>query len=117
PGLPDNIVKLGMDMHLTTQFTLGAELVYNDDQVMRGDEANELDRVDGFTVVNLRGSYQVGKFVLFARVTNLFDTDYENFGLLGEDPDEVIPSLADDRPLFLGVGAPRAGWIGVRYRL
>jgi hypothetical protein len=35
--------------------------------------------------------------------------------LLGEDPDEVISNLADERPLFLGVGAPRAGWLGVRY--
>lgn len=116
PGLPETIVKLGADWQITPAFTLGAEAIYNGDQVMRGDEANELDTVDGFTLVNLRGSYRIGeRFVVFAKVTNLFDTKYESFGLLGEDPDEVISDLADDRPLFLGVGAPRAGWIGLRY--
>ena len=49
-------------------------------------------------------------------MTNVFDKDYENFGLLGEDPDEILPDLEDDRPLFLGVGAPRAAWIGLRLR-
>ena len=54
--------------------------------------------------------------MIFARVTNLFDTDYENFGLLGEDPGETLPFLVDNRPLFLGVGAPRGAWLGLRYR-
>ena len=68
--------------------------------------------------MNLRASYKVNdQFEFFARVTNLFDTDYENFGLLGEDPDEVIPTLANDSPIFLGAGAPRGGWVGLRVRL
>ena len=46
----------------------------------------------------------------------VFDTDYENFGLLGEDPGETLPFLVDNRPLFLGVGAPRGAWLGLRYR-
>jgi hypothetical protein len=28
---------------------------------------------------------------LFARIDNVLDQDYENFGLLGEDPTEVLP--------------------------
>ena len=51
----------------------------------------------------------------FARVTNLFDTDYENFGILGESPAEVLPALANPSNRFFGVGAPRAGWVGLRF--
>jgi len=117
PGLPENIFKLGGDYRFNNSFSLGAEVIYNSNQVMRGDEANELDKIDGYTLVNLRASYNLGEnFVLFARVTNLFDEDFENFGLLGEGPDEVLPDLPDQRPLFLGVGAPRGSWIGLRYK-
>jgi outer membrane receptor protein involved in Fe transport len=118
PGMPETIAKLGGDWQLSDAFSLGAEAIYNGNQIVRGDESNELDPMSGYTLVNLRGSYQWGsRLTIFARLTNLFDTDYESFGLLGEDPSEILPGLADTRPLFLGVGAPRAGWIGARYRL
>ena len=57
------------------------------------------------------------RFELFAKVTNLFDEDYENFGLLGEEPAEVLPDLPNQSPVFLGAGAPVAGWVGLRVRL
>lgn len=117
PGLPENILKVGGDYRIGNNLSVGAELIYNSDQVMRGDESNDLEKVDGYALVNLRASYNLRQnFVVFARVTNLFDEDYENFGLLGEEPTEVLPDLADDRPLFLGVGAPRGAWVGLRYR-
>jgi len=116
-GLPEHIFKLGGDYNVGSRLSVGAELIYNSDQVMRGDESNDLDKVDGYALVNLRASYSMNQnFIVFARVTNLFDEDYENFGLLGEEPFEVLPDLADDRPLFLGVGAPRGAWVGLRYR-
>ncbi|MEM8659858.1 MAG: TonB-dependent receptor [Pseudomonadota bacterium] len=118
PGLPEHMVKLGGDFEFMPGLSAGMEMIYNSNQVLRGDESNDLDTVDSFTVVNLRASYWITQHLqLFGRVTNVFDEDYENFGLLGEDPDEVLPDLSDDRPLFLGVGAPRGGWIGLRYRL
>jgi len=48
---------------------------------------------------------------LFARIENLFDKDYETFGLLGE-PDEVFPEFED--PRFFGSGPPLGAWVGVR---
>lgn len=114
PGLPEDMVKFGGDYRITPKLQVGAEVLYNTNQILRGDEANALDTVDGFTLVNLRARYAVGEqFSVFAKVSNLFDKKYENFGLLGEDPSEVLPDLADDRPLFLGVGAPRAAWVGI----
>lgn len=118
PGIPRHQFKVGADYRLPFGLAVGAELLYNSDQVLRGDESNQLETVDGYTLVNLRAAYPVHDRVeVFARVTNLFDTDYENFGLLGEDPTEVLPNLADPSPRFLGVGAPRAGWVGLRISL
>ena len=63
-------------------------------------------------MVNLRGEYRVNDALrLFARIENLFDTEYETFGLLGE-PDEVFPEFED--PRFFGSGPPLGGWVGVR---
>jgi iron complex outermembrane receptor protein len=116
PGIPEHIFKLGSNYQLRDNLSIGADLIYNSDQVMRGDESNELDTIDGYALVNHRANYSLNSnFSLFAKVSNVFDTKYENFGLLGESPNEVLPSLADDRPLFFGVGAPRGTWLGLRY--
>jgi outer membrane receptor protein involved in Fe transport len=117
PGIPENIVKLGGDYRFMESALVGAELVYNSDQFMRGDESNQLGEIGGYMLVNLRASYVFAeRFTAFARVTNVFDKDYENFGVLGEDPTEILPGLADDRPYFVGAGAPRAAWLGVKLR-
>jgi len=117
PGIPENIFKIGGDYHVNDDLSMGADAIYNSDQAIRGDESNDLDTIDGYTLVNLRASYAVSeKFTVFARVTNVLDEEYENFGLLGEDPSEIVPGLADNRPIFLGVGAPRAAWVGLRFK-
>ena len=118
PGIPEHVFKLGGDWAFGGGWSLGADAVYNSGQFLRGDESNDLSELTGYTLVNLRGSYRFGKHAeVFARVDNLFDGDYVNFGLLGEDPTEVLPDLADDRPIFVGAGSPRAGWLGFRLTL
>lgn len=117
PGIPAHTLKVGADYNFAAGFNLGGELIYNSNQVLRGDESNQLDTVDGYSLVNLRAAYNFNERIsVFARVTNLFDKSYENFGLLGENPGEII-ELQDDRPIFLGVGAERGAWVGVRVRL
>jgi outer membrane receptor protein involved in Fe transport len=112
PGIPAHNLKLAADYQFTPKFTLGANIVVNSSQHYRGDESNQLEEISGYAVVNLNANYQVTNNVkLFAKVDNLFDKDYSNFGLLGE-PDEVFPSFSD--PRFEGAGAPRAGWIGIK---
>jgi hypothetical protein len=44
---------------------------------------------------------------LLARVTNVFYEEYENFGLLGESPDEIRSNLSDSLLLFSDVEAQR----------
>ena len=81
---------------------------------LRGDEANLLDRTDGYAILNLRGAWNVSdNLMLFARVENVFDEDYETFGLLGE-PAEIFEEFAD--PRFLGAGPPLGVWVGARLK-
>jgi hypothetical protein len=85
-------------------------------QFFRGDEANLLEPIDSQASVNLFGSYQLHRRArLIARLTNLFNSNYATFGLLGE-ADEVLGDDYDD-PRFLSPGAPRAAWIGVELSL
>lgn len=115
PGVPEHSLKVGAEYPITSRLTIGGDLVYNSDQHLRGDEANLLDTVDDYAVVNIRGRYRINdNFSLFARVNNLFDTDYETFGLLGE-PDEVFSTFSDNR--FFGPGAPISGFVGIRVDL
>ena len=112
PSLPEHNLKIGGDYHVTTKLTIGSDLVYNSDQYFRGDEANLLDTIDGYIVVNARASYQFNKNIsVFANVNNLLDSDYETFGLLG-DPGEILAGFSN--PRFVGVGAPISGFVGMK---
>jgi outer membrane receptor protein involved in Fe transport len=115
PGLPENLLKAGLTYQVTPKFSLGADLQYSSSIVLRGDEANLDDEIDGYTVFDLRGEYQAtDKLKLFTKVENVFDTEYETFGLYGE-PDEVLGSEYED-PRFLSSGSPRAVWAGIHYQ-
>ena len=113
PNIPEHTLKLGGDYNITQRFSVGGDLLYKSGVFVRGDESNQLGELDGYATVNIRGSYQVNDtFKLFARVDNLFDTEYESFGLLGE-PDEVPGFDSFTNPTFVGVGAPISGFVGV----
>lgn len=117
PGIPDHTLKVGANYAVTPKFSIGGDLIFNSGVYLRGDEANLLDTTDDYAVVNLVGNYKVNKtFSVFARINNVFDTDYETFGLLGE-PDEIpgFENFSDNR--FLGPGAPISGFVGIRMEL
>ncbi len=114
PGLPEHTLKLGGDYHFTEKLSLGGDVNYRSGVYVRGDESNQLGRLDDYATVNLRGSYQITKtFNIFARINNVLDQEYESFGLLGE-PDEVpgFDGFSDNR--FVGVGEPVSGFVGVK---
>jgi iron complex outermembrane recepter protein len=113
PGVPQHNVKLNLTSTIG-RVTFGGVLLTTSSQYLRGDEANLLPTVDGFSIVNLNASYALTRTLsLTARVANLFDTRYSTFGLLGE-ADEVLGDDYED-PRFLSPGAPRAAWVGLRF--
>ena len=115
PGIPRRLAKLGIQWSVTTKLSVTVEALYNDRSYYRGDEANVSDKVSRYAVLGLLGNFSLhDHLAVFARVDNLLDRKYENFGLFGE-PDEA-PGFAEfTNPRFLGAGAPRGIWIGARF--
>ncbi len=114
PGLPENLLKAGLTYRLTPKLSLGLDAQYSSGIVMRGDEANLDQEIDGYSLFHLRGEYQAtDKLRLFAKVDNLFDTEYETFGLYGEADGVLGPAY--DNPRFLSPGSPRAIYAGIAY--
>ena len=112
PGIPEHSIKIGGTYNLNDRFSIGVGGIYNSDQVLRGDESNQLATIDDYFIVNVNSTYKINKnFSFFAKINNLFDTDYETFGLLGE-ADEIFAAFDDAR--FLGAGAPIAIFVGLR---
>lgn len=115
PGLPRSAFKAGADYALTTNFTVGGDFVYNSSQYLRGDEANLLEQIGGFAIMNLRAVCRIGEhFSTYLRVQNVFDRRYSDFGVIG-DATPVLPQFTD--PRLLSPGAPRAAWLGVSFDL
>jgi outer membrane receptor protein involved in Fe transport len=113
PLIPNRLLKAGVTLQATPRITLGADVLSSGAMHLRGDEGNLVDKVSSYTVASVRGEYAVNDTTLiFANIDNLFDADYETFGVFGE-PDEVLGDEFDD-PRFFSPGAPRAAWIGIR---
>jgi iron complex outermembrane receptor protein len=114
PGIPQHQANLGVDFALNERFDVGADIVMRSGVYLRGDEANLLDRTNGYAIVNVRAEWQLNdNVVLFARVENVFDQDYETFGVLG-DPGAVFADFTN--PRFLGAGPPLGAWVGARLK-
>ena len=118
PGIPAHLFKARLEWSLTGRASVGVDMIAVSGSHLRGDESNELDVQDGYAVVNLQGRYRADRFEVFVLVENLFDGEYENFGLIGEEPDEVVglDDIGDD-VRFLGPGPPRSIRLGVKLRL
>ncbi|MGQ0835729.1 MAG: TonB-dependent receptor [Gammaproteobacteria bacterium] len=115
PGIPRHQANLGIDLSLNGRFMIGADALLRSGVHVRGDEVNALGRTDSYAVLNLRSEFRLGdRGLLFARIENVLDEEYETFGLLGE-PDEVFETFSD--PRFFGAGPPRGAWIGIRFNL
>jgi outer membrane receptor protein involved in Fe transport len=115
PGVPRHLGKATVTWLWANRLAVAANVVAQGNQVRRADEANLLDPVPGFVIVDLRASYDVSAAVsVFAKVSNLFDTRYSTFSVLGDARGVLGPAY--DNPRFNGPGAPRAAWLGLALR-
>lgn len=114
PGIPTHSLKAGVTVRPWPEWAIGAGLIAQSDRPYRGDEANWIDGVNGYAIVSAFTSYQVLEpLKLFVKAENLFDSDYETFGLLAE-PGDVLDGASD--PRFQSPGAPLGIWAGVELR-
>lgn len=112
PGIPEHIYKAAVSVDLWQRVSLGVDGIYSGNKYFRGDEANTTAPLAGYWVFNAKAEYKLTKNIaLFGKVDNVFDKNYNSFGVYGQASD-VLPGFNDGR--FVSPGAPRAGWIGVR---
>jgi outer membrane receptor protein involved in Fe transport len=135
-GIPKHQFKLRAQYEVIPAWTVGANLVAFTSRFMHGNEnnghqansaacrrdADEITcgsgKIGGYTIVNLDTQYNVGSgWKVFAKAINIFDKDYETTGRLGASHFGSTGIWNDEAggSRLLAPGAPRAGWIGVRY--
>jgi outer membrane receptor protein involved in Fe transport len=121
PSIPRNSLHLRLDAEPLAGWQVGGNLVINGPSHARGDENNRdaNGQVPGYAVLNLDTTYQLSHRVeFFARVNNVFDRRYSNFGILGENvfanPTRSFDPAHGRSEQFLGQGAPIGAWAGVR---
>ena len=125
PAIPPHVLKARVDWTVTPRLAVGVNVLTSAGVYARGDENNQdiNGKLPGYTLVNFDASYELSKlFELFVRVNNVFDRQYFNFGVVGENfftgPDRTFgPAVGIDPAVeqFRGPGAPRGAWVGVRY--
>lgn len=130
-NLPEHSFKLRLQLDVTPNWSVGTNINTFSDVYVRGNEnnkhrANDGDadhvqdsgKIGGYTVVNLDTRYKFGDsgWQVFAKAINIFDKEYASGGQFGENWIENGVFSGEGEPSkFLMPGAPRAGWIGVRY--
>lgn len=122
PAIAPHAFKARLDYDSGGRWSAGANLLCSSATYARGDENNQdvNGKVPGYTVVNLDARYTIANGLeLFARVDNIFDRRYANFGILGENfftgPHRTFDAEDAVREQFRGLGAPRGAWLGLRY--
>ena len=125
PGIPEHQFKVRMQYQAMPELALGANLIAYSSAYMMGNENNISQgsigsgKTPGYAIVNLDTQYNFGKtgWKAFAKAINVFDKDYSTVGRLGENHFDAAGSFDDNasRSAMVSPGAPRAGWIGLRY--
>ena len=130
PGIPKHQLKFRGEWRALPTWSIGASAVVFADQYAHGNENNQHQadgvnfmgsgKVAGYGVVNLDTRYTLPNtgWQLFAKVNNVFDRKYYTGALLGQngfDAAGVFAAGAGVDETFLAPGAPRAGWVGLRY--
>jgi outer membrane receptor protein involved in Fe transport len=123
PTLPRNALRIRADW-THGPFALGASILAIDSQYSRGNEnnADPSGKVPGYALVALDGVWNLSpEWQLFARIDNLFNRTFQNFGILGANyfrgPGNAFDAGLAGPEAFRAPGATFGAWIGVQYRL
>ena len=131
PGIPQHQFKLRTQYQVIPEWTVGANLIAYTESYMFGNENNATQKevpgyggtgkTNGYAIVNLDTQYSLGNsgWKAFAKAINVFDKDYSSVGRIAQNSFDSSSSFdvsGNGSPsAFVSPGAPRAGWIGVRY--
>jgi outer membrane receptor protein involved in Fe transport len=129
PNIPKHSFKLRTVYQPEAAWYLGATMTAFSSSYMMGNENQENDssvngiqsEVPGYAIVNLDGEYNFSGTLegwkIYAKVSNLLDQKYYTGGRIAETYVNADRSFNDDDIATASLigGAPRAGWVGLRY--
>ncbi len=124
PGIPEHLIKAGLEYWFTPQIKGGFDVVVASDQIFFNDWANTNAPLNGYATVNLHGSYDVTKNVqIYGLIDNLFNARYGLFGnyfnLDNANGAAAAAGLGSNfftNPETIVPGTPIAAYGGVRVR-
>ena len=94
PQVAKHSAILGSDYQLTDKWQLYAEWFAISDRVFSGDFNNELERLPGYALINLKGEYNYRDFSFSYRINNLLNKQYSDVGQLSYDPNTFMATEA-----------------------
>ena len=124
PNIPRHSLKLRAAYDVTPSLTVGLNSITSSSVFARGDENNQDSngKVAGYTIFNMDANWQFNQsWSGFLKVTNIADKNYASMGILGTNAFNMADRSFNTNPnaweseQFQSPGAPRAGWIGLRY--
>jgi len=126
--VPKHQLKARLEYSVNPDWTVGSNVVAFSDRYMRGNENNaHVDsgngtgngKASGYAVVNLDTRYNIGSgWSIFGKAINIFDREYNTTGMLGDsmfNSSGVWSGPDEHKTSYFAPGAPRAGWLGIRY--
>ena len=115
PNIPLHSLKTGVYYAVTDGWDVALDTMVTSNRVFLGDEGNDQALLEGYGIVNLRSAYRMtDNLEAFVRVDNLFDAEYATFGVLAEVELFLREAPGADDPRFVGPGAPRSAFTGLR---
>jgi outer membrane receptor protein involved in Fe transport len=113
PGIPAHSLKVGAEVAILHNLSIGGDVIAASGSVLRGDDANRHRTLDGYAILNLFARYEpVEHLELWARLDNVTNAEYETAGALNFNA--LADPIAVER--FVAPGPPFGGYAGVRVR-
>ena len=126
PGIPEHRLKVGADLKVFPQWTVGTTVKFVSDFYYVGDESNQLEPIAGYTVINLHSTYRpMPHLEFFASIDNLLNRKYATWGILSDPTGIGTPGVPVNAGTngpgvnnrFLSPAAPLEAFAGVRIAL
>ena len=113
PGIARQTLKIRSGLEISDAWNVGASIIATSGQYAHGDENNRDANgpLAGYAIVNLDTHCNINAiWQFFAKVSNVFNKNYNTFGILGQNMYTAQNELA------VTPSTPRAIWIGLTYR-
>ena len=117
PMVPKRKVRSFARWQANSDLSLTADLLHVSDQVLDSDYENSFAKLNDYTVANLAANYELNDWSITAKINNVFDRKFSEYGTLGNTGTTgqgTCPAFSDC-PAFTP-SPERNFWIGIGYK-